>query len=252
MNNKVKISEKTSLVVDVGNTLTKLAVFRGNNIVFFDQITDVEPNYIATLIKKHEIERAIISSVGENKGYFDDFNSQNISTISFSSDTPLPIKNCYKTPETLGPDRLAAAVGASVLYEKQHVLSIDSGTAITYDLLTDCGEYLGGAISPGISMRFSALNHFTAKLPLVSFNTNFSLIGDTTEMSIKSGVLNGIIAEVDNYIDSIKRQYSPLITVFTGGNSFFFDKNLKNSIFVHSKLVLLGLNRILDYNENLQ
>ncbi|MDY0200057.1 MAG: type III pantothenate kinase [Tenuifilaceae bacterium] len=252
MNKESKMPEQTSLVVDIGNTLTKIAVFKGNHIEFCDKIAEVDPNAISNLIRKYDIERAIISSVGEIKGCFDEFLSQQVPTLTFSSQTPLPIKSCYKTSSTLGPDRLAAVVGASVLYENQNVLSIDSGTAITYDLITSGGEYLGGAISPGIDMRFKALNHFTAKLPLVSFNTKFPLIGDTTETSIKSGVLNGVIAEVDSYIDHVRGQYSPLVIVFTGGDSFFFDKNLKNSIFVQSKLVLLGLNRILEYNENLQ
>lgn len=246
------VLQTPSLVVDIGNTLTKVAVFKGNRIDFSDRAKEFNPNFIDGLISKYGIKRAIISSVGEIKGYFEEFLSQQVPTLKFSSQTPLPIKNCYKTQQTLGPDRLAAVVGAGVLYENQNILCVDSGTAITYDLLTSCGEYLGGAISPGIDMRFKALNHFTAKLPLVSFNTRFPLVGNTTKMSIKSGVLNGVIAEVDNYIDSIRKQYSPLVVVFTGGNSFFFDKNLKNSIFVHSKLVLLGLNRILDYNENLQ
>ena len=251
MKTESKVSELSSLVVDIGNTLIKIAVFKGNHIEFFDKTLEISHDVITNLISKYGIERAIISSVGEISGYFEEFITQQVATLKFTSQTNLPIKNCYKTSSTLGSDRLAAAVGASVLYENQNVLSIDSGTAITYDLITSKGEYLGGAISPGIEMRFKALNHFTAKLPLVSFNTKFSLIGDSTEMSIKSGVLNGVIAEVDSYIDRIKRQYSPLVTVFTGGDSFFFDKNLKNSIFVNSKLVLLGLNRILEYNENL-
>ena len=122
------------------------------------------------------------------------------------------------------------------------------GTALTFDFVNCKNQYLGGAISPGISTRFKALNHFTAKLPLVQFNNDYPLIGTDTTSCILSGVLNGIINEVDGYIDSIRRAYSDVKVVFTGGESFFFDKKLKNTIFVDSNLLLFGLNRILTHN----
>jgi len=251
LKSKVNKLHQANLVIDVGNTLTKLAVFVNNELVYLEKVVQLSESVIERLVANHQLSKAIVSAVGEFPAYIAEFISQRMPLLQFTHTTPLPIKNCYKTPATLGPDRLAAAAGANALYPTTNVLCIDSGTAITYDLVTADGHYIGGGISPGIEMRFKALNHFTAKLPLVSFNTTIPMVGNTTETSILSGVLNGILGEVDRYIDSISAQYSPLNVVFTGGDSFFFDKKLKNSIFVHPNLVLYGLNRILNYNENL-
>lgn len=251
MSSKPNKNSSNNLVIDVGNTLVKLAVFNNNELIHLSKMPNLDKGLIGNLLSKQDISRAVVSAVGEFPAYIAEFISQQLPLLLFSHTTRLPINNCYKTPSTLGVDRLAAAVGANDLYPSSNVLCIDCGTAITYDLVTADGNYLGGAISPGIDMRFKALNQFTAKLPLVSFNTTFPLLGDTTETSILSGVLNGILGEVDGYIDRVKEQYSPIIVVFTGGSSIFFDKKLKNSIFVHPNLVLFGLNRILNYNENL-
>jgi type III pantothenate kinase len=248
--NQNEKEKQHNLVIDVGNTLTKVSVFVGDEMIYFEKYSEFNQEIFKKIVIQFSISKVIVSSVGEFPLYIDEFISQEITLIRFSSKTPLPIRNCYKTPSTLGSDRLAAAIGASALYPNQNILTIDCGTAITYDLVTSNGEYLGGAISPGIEMRFKALNQFTAKLPLISFNNSFRLIGDSTETSILSGVLNGVISEVDGYIDRVKGQYSPLNVVFTGGDSFFFDKKLKNSIFVHPNLVVFGLNRILEHNEN--
>lgn len=251
MTSKPEEEHKANLIIDVGNTLTKLAVFIDNEQTYSEKVSRLSEQVIERLVTEHHIKKTIVSAVGEFPAYIAEFIAQHTPLLQFNHTTPLPIKNCYKTPSTLGPDRLAAAVGANTLHPNTNVLCIDSGTAITYDLVTADGQYLGGAISPGIEMRFKALNHFTAKLPLVSFNIPTLVVGNTTETSILSGVLNGVLGEVDRYIDSISAQYSPLNVVFTGGNSFFFDKKLKNSIFVHPNLVLFGLNRILNYNENI-
>ena len=238
------------LVVDVGNSLTKVAIFQGDDIILLEKHQQLSSDQLSVVIDNHSISKVIVSKVGEFSAKIEDFLSQTCKTIFFDSSTPLPIKNCYATPQTLGSDRLAAAVGASALFPNKNVLVVDSGTAITYDLVTGNGDYLGGAISPGISIRFKALNQFTAKLPLLSITEDYPLVGSDTYSSISSGVLNGVVYEVDGYIDEVKKQYSPLEIVFTGGDSFFFDKKLKNSIFVHPNLVLFGLNRILIHNEN--
>lgn len=243
-------SSSKVLVIDVGNTLTKIAVFDGDDSVLLEKYQQPTLDQISALVENQSATRAVVSKVGELSPKIEEFLSQRIKTLIFDSSTPLPIKNCYKTPSTLGPDRLAAAVGASALFPNRNVLVIDSGTAITYDLVTSNGHYLGGAIAPGISIRFKALNQYTAKLPLLSISDDYPLIGADTTSSILSGVLNGVVNEVDGYIDDVKAQYSALEIVFTGGDSFFFDKKLKNSIFVHPNLVLFGLNRILIYNEN--
>jgi type III pantothenate kinase len=239
-----------NLVIDVGNTLTKIGVFEGNNLIFSSKYSSLSTHDISSIINSHCINRAILSRVGEFSTDFEEIISQKVPLVIFGTSTPIPIKNCYKTPTTLGVDRLAAAIAGNFLYPNRNVLVVDSGSALTYEIVTSKGEYLGGAISPGIEMRFKALNQFTSKLPLISFNNSFPLIGSNTETSIISGVINGILSEVDAYIYAIKAQFSDLEVVFTGGDAFFFDKKLKNSIFVHPNLVLIGLNRILEYNEN--
>ena len=246
----MKRRQANSLVIDVGNTLTKLAIFCGDEMLHIEKHQELNCSLLSNLLVKYNINSAIVSTVGEFSAECEEFLTNRYSLIKFTSQTPLPIKNCYTTPNTLGPDRLAAAIGANALFPNTNVLVIDSGTAITYEIVNIKGEYIGGAISPGISMRFKALNQFTAKLPLISMSDSFPLIGSNTHDSILSGVLNGIVNEVDGYINSVREQYSPLEIVFTGGDSFFFDKKLKNSIFVHPNLVLFGLNRILKYNEH--
>jgi type III pantothenate kinase len=169
--------------------------------------------------------------------------------MEFKPTTPIPLKNSYSTAETLGTDRLAAAVGANFFYEGKNVLAIGCGTAITYDFVTEAGEYVGGAISPGIGIRFKALNQFTAKLPLVEIDEKFPILASTTRESILSGVLNGAIHEVDGYIDAIHQNFSDFEVILTGGDANFFVGKLKNAIFVVPNLVLIGLNRILYHND---
>ena len=170
--------------------------------------------------------------------------------IDLNEYTNIPIKNLYDSKSTLGKDRLAAVIGANNFYPKSNVLVIDMGTAITFDFINKKDQYLGGSISPGLEMRFSALNHFTGKLPLLKKNEKFSLIGSNTESAIISGVQNGIIFEIDSYINNIKKEYEDLKTILTGGDAIFFDKKLKNTIFVDLNLNFIGLNTILEYNKS--
>ncbi len=236
-----------NLVIDVGNTLTKFAIFSGNKLLEVEKVDSVHLADIQQLVNRYGIKNAIISSVASMPANCQEYLANNGNLVLFSSTMPLPIKNSYTTPETLGSDRVAAAVAANLLYPNSNVLVVDSGTALTYEVITSNAEYLGGAISPGITMRFKSLNNYTSKLPLLNITNNYPIIGSSTVDSIWSGVLNGIVNEVDAYIDSLKIDYPQLKIVFTGGDAFFFDKKLKNSIFVHPNLVLIGLNRILNY-----
>ncbi len=161
-------------------------------------------------------------------------------------------ENCYKTPETLGKDRIAAAVGGFDLYPDTNLLIIDAGTAITYDIVNDKHQFLGGNISPGIEMRFKALHQFTGKLPLVKQQNFGKLYGTSTEEAIRAGVQNGVVFEIDKAIDTFKEFYKNLKVIITGGDAEFFDKKLKNSFFVNFNLTALGLNRILEYNGEIQ
>jgi len=168
--------------------------------------------------------------------------------IELDHHTDLPIENVYESPETLGKDRLAAAVGANELFPDQNILVIDAGTAITFDLVSERNQFVGGNISPGLEMRFKALNHFTGKLPWVRPSDEFEFIGKNTTDAIRAGVQNGMIYEIGQTIERFNRNYQNLQIIMTGGDSNFFDKKLNYSIFVHFNLTLIGLNRILEHN----
>ena len=161
----------------------------------------------------------------------------------------VPLTNKYKTPNTLGKDRLAGVIGVTSLYPKKDILVFDAGTCLTMDFVNKKGEYIGGRISPGIEMRYKALHTFTDKLPLGQKEKTTPIIGDDTHSSIASGVQQGILAEVKSIISEYKLRNPDTIVVVTGGDCFFFEKELKNSIFANPNLVLIGLNEILDYNE---
>ena len=196
-----------------------------------------------------QMTQAILSSVKPVDDEILQFLSGNFDLfIELDHRTELPIENLYETPETLGKDRLAAAVGANELFPDQNLLIIDAGTAITYDLVSEKNEFIGGNISPGLQMRFKALNHFTGKLPLVSYSDEFQDIGRNTTDAIRAGVQNGILYEIAQTIELFNKNYQNLQIVMTGGDSIFFDKKLNYSIFVHFNITLIGLNRILEHN----
>ena len=239
-----------NLVIDIGNTRTKFSVFNRGEILITVPVEEMVPEHIEVLQNEHpELKNVILSAVKE---YSNDLKSalhdKFKKFIELNENTPLPIENGYLTKETLGKDRIAAVVGAFDLYPETNVLVIDAGTAITYDLLTENAQYLGGSISPGIDMRFKALHQFTAELPLILQRQFGKLYGTTTEEAILSGVQNGVVFEVDKAIDTFKEFYNNLKVIITGGNADFFDKKLKNSFFVNFNLIALGLNRILEYN----
>lgn len=239
-----------NLVIDIGNTRTKFSVFNRGEVLITVPVDEFKPEHIDVLHNEHpELNKVILSAT---KDYSQELKAA-LQTkfeqfIELDANTPLPIENCYTTKETLGKDRIAAVVGAFDLYPETNVLVIDAGTALTYDLLNENHQYLGGNISPGIDMRFQALNQFTGKLPLVSQGDFNKLYGTSTENAIRAGVQNGVVFEVDRAIDTFKEFYKNLKVIITGGNAEFFDKKLKNSFFVHFNLIALGLNRILEYN----
>jgi type III pantothenate kinase len=196
-----------------------------------------------------QLNQAILSSVKPVDDEILQFLSESFDLfIELDHQTELPIKNLYETPETLGKDRLAAAVGANELFPDQNLLIIDAGTAITYDLVSEKNEFIGGNISLGLQMRFKALNQFTGKLPLVSYSEEFQNIGRNTTEAIRAGVQNGILYEIAQTIELFNKNYQNLQIVMTGGDSIFFDKKLNYTIFVHFNITLIGLNRILEYN----
>lgn len=239
-----------NLVIDQGNTVTKFAVFKNGEMLDKVVVQSPDIKFIDGILKKFPgISSSILSSVADYDENIPGFLQKNIKNfIVLNAATPIPIINLYLSKETLGYDRIADAVGALGVFPGKNILIIDAGTAITIDLLTSKGEFYGGNISPGIDLRFRALHEHTKKLPEVKKRDEFPLLGKTTEEAILAGVLNGVVFEIDGYIDKMTEKYSDLKTILTGGDSKYFDKKLKNSIFVHSNLNLSGLNRILEYN----
>lgn len=204
---------------------------------------------IPSIFKEYPLTKGIYSTVIDKDDELVAYLESNLRNfVFFDGKVSLPVKVQYKTPETLGRDRLAAAVGANYLQPGKDLLVIDAGTAITYELIDASGSYLGGNISPGMTTRFRALNQFTRKLPLVVEQEDVPLVGTDTETAVLAGVVNGIVCEMDGYIDLLRLKYPNLLVFLTGGHSFYFERRLKNSIFADINLVLTGLNRILEYN----
>ncbi len=241
----------THLVVDFGNTQGKLAVFSNDTLGSFERFAHLDAQaVIARVLAAHpKIEAAIVSSVINHPAAIESLIKEHCPLVVLSPTTPLPITNSYATPQTLGRDRLAAAVAMHSLHPNKPGLSIDCGTCITFDLITADGCYRGGAISPGLEMRFKALHTFTEHLPLIPRAHQAALVGNTTEHSILSGVTNGVVAEMAGIINAYHTQYPGLVVVLTGGDCSFFEKALKNPIFADPKLVLKGLNSILTFND---
>ena len=238
-----------NLIVDIGNTLVKLAVFDGGRIVAQRCVERLHPSMLEELFAAWPVRRAVVASTrGEVDEVADLLRPRVEYLLEFSSQTPVPIGNAYLTPETLGRDRLAAAVGATVLYPGRNVLIVDFGTAITFDFVSAEGEFLGGNISPGAATRFRALHHFTRKLPLCELIDREVFMGRDTVSAIEGGIVNGIVYEVEGYIRDLERKYDGLRIIFTGGDSNFFAKRVKKPIFATYALVAYGLNRILEYN----
>lgn len=239
-----------NLVIDIGNTRTKFSVCDRGKVVSTVPLDEFLPSHIEQLKLEYPgLDKAILSSVKDYPNALKQALDKAFDTfIELDAETPLPIENCYESKKTLGKDRIAAVVGAFDLYPGSDVLIIDAGTAITYDILTKEGKYLGGTIAPGLEMRFKALNQFTGKLPKIEKTEFNKLYGKTTEQAIIAGVQNGTIYEVDATISSFKEFYNNLKVIITGGDAEFFDNKLKNSFFVHFNLTSLGLNRILQHN----
>lgn len=240
------------LVIDIGNTLTKLAVFDKSGMVDFIAVPKDSIESVKKLLNAHPgMHSAIIASVVELDPALISLLQTRLKIRFLDASTALPFKNMYQSIATLGYDRIAAVAGASAIFPGHDVLIINAGTCITYDIITSKNEYLGGTISPGIQMRFKAMHTFTSKLPFIkpTFEARTELIGKNTETSMQSGVQNGVLHEVDGIIDNYKSLFPELKVVVSGGDYKYFDKTLKNNIFATPNIVLTGLNRIHDFNE---
>lgn len=236
------------LIIDIGNTLAKIAVFDENQQVTLDTFRSITKEHIKNILSEYFIDKAIISSVKNYPHSIKEILQEKMFFIELNEKTSIPVKIKYTTSATLGKDRLAAVVAAKNIYPDNDVLVVNAGTCITYDFINKNSEYYGGAISPGIQMRFKALNTFTENLPLIKGKKDTELIGNSTNNSIMSGVINGVMFEVNGFIESYRENYKDLKVILSGGDINYFDKKFKNSIFAFSNIVIHGLNIILDFN----
>jgi type III pantothenate kinase len=240
------------LAIDVGNTQIKLAVFEQNNIKIQKIVSlsswKIEVQNILDF--NDLIDNIIVSSVG----HLDENEFKNITSkakLNFiTANSKFPFINSYTTPNTLGADRMVLAAGATLLFPNQNRLVIDAGTCVTYDFVDSDNVYHGGAISPGIKLRYESLHNYTAKLPLLSTEYPDEIIGNSTLQSIHSGIINGIIFEIDGFISSIMDNNDNFIIILTGGDAEFLAKRLKNTIFANPNFLLESLNQTFQYNHN--
>jgi type III pantothenate kinase len=239
------------LAIDLGNSFQKIAVFSGDSPEYIE-ITEDLMNSVGIIFNKYPITSAIISSVVPDFKKLSDLIAAKCPLLILDEMTPVPIKNAYLTPETLGKDRLASVVAANKMFPDKNILIIDAGSCIKYDFIDSLAVYHGGAISPGLNMRLKALNTFTGKLPLIELSECGQLTGNNTQQSILSGVVNGTVAEIRGIIEQYESKYSDLNVILSGGDSEYLVSKLKSKIFAVSNIVLLGLKIILDYNDDIK
>jgi type III pantothenate kinase len=240
-----------NLVVDIGNNFFKLGIFENSNLVFsfFDKNDKIDVEIEKIIRSYSKITSALISNVSSIK-INDILNKLNIKIYELDSTFIFPFKLNYKTPESLGNDRLALAAAATTLFPNSNNLVIDAGTCITIDFIDNNNHFIGGSISPGVKMRYDSLNHYTANLPLLKNENNFNYPGDSTNASIHAGIIGGVSNEINGFIKQINSRNDKVNVILTGGDAKILSKTLKITIFANQNFILEGLNSILNLNKN--
>jgi len=237
-----------NLILDIGNTSTKMAVYDGMKKVIMLRTKNFSCEKLEKTFKKYELNRAIVSSVRNTPEFIIDLATHGIPFVHvLSHKSKLPFKVDYETPETLGTDRVAAVAGAYRAFPGKKILIIDAGSAVTFDFLSG-KTFKGGNISPGLSMRFRALHRFTRKLPLASTTDKYSSPGRNTIEAITAGVTNGLIYEINEYIRTFLMKHVDLKVILTGGDSGYLKDRLNHKVAYMPDIVIDGLNYILEYN----
>ena len=241
-----------NLIIDIGNSRTKLAVCNQADLLDFKTVetTTLIANVTKLLKDNEKIHDCIISSTAGFNDETLDFLGRNLNVLQLNHKTNVPYNNEYQTPQTLGLDRIGLIAGAVLKFPESNVLVIDAGTCMTYDFVNEDSSYLGGAISPGLNMRLKAMHSFTAGLPPLELEDVGNFIGDSTNSCMQSGAVNGLIHEIDGFIEQYREKFSHLTVILTGGDAEFLAKRIKNSIFANSNFLLEGLNYILEFNKN--
>ena len=237
-----------NLVLDVGNSLLKIALFEKSELIQKFKFSENYKRNIEDIISKYKVTHSIISNVGRIDDTIINILKESTNLLLVSNQLKIPFKNLYKSKNTLGQDRLALVSAAAFNFPNENVLIVDVGSCITYDFKNNNNEYLGGGISPGISMRFKSLNTFTSNLPLIDFDSIYQLIGNNTKNSITSGVVNGTISEINGIIQQYREEFKNIRIILTGGDSNFLLKRIKNTIFADRNFLLIGLNKLLEDN----
>ncbi len=237
-----------NLCIDIGNTRIKIGIFNKGEMVHHEVFYKKSKKEVEGLIDKYQILKAISSSTRKSISTYEKAVKKCVPLLRLSHTTKIPIENTYLTPETLGKDRLAAVIGCTKVYPDKNCLIVDAGTCITYDMITDKKVYLGGNISPGLKMRAEAMNKFTSALPLVKIEYNANSLGKTTKTALQNGIVYGALLEIQSFIAVIKQDIGKINVIITGGDATFFGDLLNSKIFVHSFLVLEGLDVIINYN----
>ena len=237
-----------NLVLDVGNSLLKIALFEKSELIQKFKFSENYKRNIEDIISNYKVTHSIISNVGRIDDSIINILKESTNLLLVSNQLKIPFKNLYKSKNTLGQDRLALVSAAAFNFPNENVLIVDVGSCITYDFKNNNNEYLGGGISPGISMRFKSLNIFTSNLPLIDFDSIYQLIGNNTKNSITSGVVNGTISEINGIIQQYREEFKNIRIILTGGDSNFLLKRIKNTIFADRNFLLIGLNKLLEDN----
>ena len=241
-----------NLVIDIGNTNSKLAIFSEKELVHYQRVSGIEQSALSNLIEQYQVANAAVSSVKDDIHQLGSFLAEKVNYVPFTTALDAGIINRYETPSTLGLDRWAKVIAASRLFPNRNCMMIDAGTCITYDTINDKKEYFGGSISMGIKMRFESLNHYTGRLPLINWGEDEKNIpfGSNTRNAIKNGVLQGVMHEIEGFVTEENQKNKELIVIITGGDADFLNKQLKNSIFAtqiiyEPYLVLKGINEVI-------
>ena len=239
-----------NLVIDIGNTAVKVYLFKNNEIIKREVLSENALIHYLKLIAIDDIRNIICSSV--TKSYKDQLSNifKNSNYYDFSDNNlKIPFTNNYETKKSLGQDRIGLISSAVLKFQNQNSLVIDMGTCITYDFIDSQNIYHGGAISPGIRMRYSSFSNYTSNLPLLKYQDITKIIGANTEESLHIGVNNGIVGEINQYINSLKKSHSKFNVIITGGDSIFLLNKIKNAIFADQDFLAFGLNYIIKLNE---
>ncbi|MCR5819524.1 MAG: type III pantothenate kinase [Bacteroidaceae bacterium] len=239
-----------NIIIDIGNTRTKLAVFDRETLVESEAVEGNPVESIKALASRLPIEAGVVSSVTD---VADDvaaaLSCLPFPLMSFTAATPVPITNCYRTPQTLGTDRLAAAVGAAWLFEGSYVMIVDAGSCVTFDFVDEKGQYMGGNIAPGIRMRLTAMHEHTRRLPQIETEGELPDTGYDTETALRSGAVRGLQHEIEGYAGWLRKRTGRLTIVLTGGDCDSLHPDIDVPIYTEHNLVAYGLNRVLLYNK---